>query len=131
MKAVWVPRPAPLYFMELTRHNTRFSGLELCRGDNDVEIHSFKVFLMNLGHNLGRDGVMMRLILKTRWLLPILMVGLAILAIEPPIWASDQTLVEVTSGTEPTATGLDLALIDAEAPAESEAAFDDTAYGTY
>jgi hypothetical protein len=74
---------------------------------------------------------MMRMILKTRWLLPILMVGLAILAIEPPIWASDQTLAEVTSGTEPTATGLDLAVIDVEAPAEPEAAFDDTAHGTY
>jgi hypothetical protein len=73
----------------------------------------------------------MRVVFKTRWLLPILMVGLAILAIEPPIWASDQSLAEVNTGTEPTATGLDLAVIDAEAPAEPETEFDDTAFGTY
>lgn len=73
----------------------------------------------------------MRVVFRTRWLLPILMVGVAILAIEPPIWASNQSLAEATSGTEPMATGLDLAMIEVEAPAEAEAAFDDTAYGTY
>jgi hypothetical protein len=73
----------------------------------------------------------MRIALKSRWVLPILMIGLVILTIEPPILASNQSLAEATSGTEPGATGLDLAVIDFEAPVEAAAAFDDTAYGTY
>ena len=73
----------------------------------------------------------MRVVLKTKWLLPILMVGLLILAVESPTVASDQSLAEVTSGTDPAATGLDLAVIEVEAPAEAEATFDSTAFGTY
>jgi hypothetical protein len=118
--------------MKITRHNVKSSGLNFVGGITALRFIPFlKVFLMNLGYNLGGEGMTMRIILKTRWLLPILMVGLVILTIEPPIQASDQSLAEVTSGTEPTETGLDLAMIEAEAPAEAEATFDNTAFGTY
>lgn len=95
---------------------------------------------------------MMKSVLKPRWLLPILVIGLAILlVIDRPTSASDQSLAMVTA--EPEATAAKLEPVPAEpeatatklepvaASAASEAStptpeavqeeFDDTACGTY
>jgi hypothetical protein len=73
----------------------------------------------------------MKIVVKTRWLLPILMIGLAILAIEPSISASDQSLTDATLATEGTASGLEPATPKAETSEATQAQFDDTALGTY
>ena len=70
----------------------------------------------------------MRTLVKTKWLLPILIVGLGILVVvQSPSSASDQALVEAELATgaavelQPVAAG----------PKGPEADFDDTAHGTY
>jgi hypothetical protein len=74
---------------------------------------------------------MMRIV-KTRWLLPILMIGLAILVvIEPPISASDQSLTDVMSATEAAVAGLEPAMPKAETSEAPHAQLEDAALGTY
>jgi hypothetical protein len=74
---------------------------------------------------------MMRIV-KTRWLLPILMIGLAILVVvEPPISASDQSLTDVMPATETAVASLEPAMPNAETSEATQAQFDDTALGTY
>lgn len=92
---------------------------------------------------------MMRSVLKPRWLLPILVVGLAILVvIDQPTSASDQSLAMVTAEPEATAAKLEPVPAEPEAtaaklqpvtasvastptPEAVQEESDDTACGTY
>ena len=73
----------------------------------------------------------MKILLKTKWLLPILIVGLAILVVvQSPSSASDQSLAEAELSTE-AAAELEPVAASPEGPEAPEAEFDDTAHGTY
>ncbi len=68
---------------------------------------------------------MMIIRVKTKWLLPVLIIGLAILVLmEPPISASEQSLADTDSATGAAAA-------KAEASVAPEAKLDNTAFGTY
>jgi hypothetical protein len=74
----------------------------------------------------------MRIMKKTRWLLPVLIIGLAALVvIEPSISASDRPLPDATLGTEGMATGLEPATANAETPGAKEAESHEADLGTY
>jgi hypothetical protein len=82
--------------------------------------------------------MMMKSVLKPRWLLPILVVGLAILVvIDRPTSASDQSLAMVTAEPEATAAKLEPVAASAASVASTptpeavQEEFDDTACGTY
>ena len=73
----------------------------------------------------------MKIFVKTKWLLPILIVGLAILlVVQSPSSASDQSLAEAELSTK-AAGELELVAASPEGPEAPEAEFDDTAHGTY
>ena len=89
---------------------------------------------------------MMKSVLRPRWLLPILVVGLAILVvIDRPTSASDQSLAMVTAEPEATVAKLEPVPAEPEAraaklepvtaktptPEAVQEEFDDTACGTY
>ena len=73
----------------------------------------------------------MRIAIKTRWLIPILMVGLFILALEPPTLASNQAPADAMPAPEATPAGLEPAMAEAETTEATQAEFDDTTCGTY
>ena len=74
----------------------------------------------------------MRTLVKTKWLLPILIVGLAILVVvQSPSSASDRSLVEAEISTETTASVLEPVVVRPEGPEAPEAEFDDSTHGTY
>ena len=73
----------------------------------------------------------MRTLVKTKWLLPILIVGLAILVVvQSPSSASNQVLVGAELSTEAAAEMKPVAA-GPEGPEAPEAEFDDSAHGTY
>ena len=74
----------------------------------------------------------MKISVKTKWLLPIFIVGLAILVVvQSPSSASDQSLAEVELSTETTASVLQPVVVSSEGPEAPDAEFDDSAHGTY
>ena len=74
----------------------------------------------------------MKTFVKTKWLLPILMVGLAVLVVvQSPSSASDQSLAVAELSTETTAAALEPVAASPEGPEAPEAEFDDSAHGTY
>ena len=74
----------------------------------------------------------MRTLVKTKWLLSILIVGLAVLVVvQSPSAASDQSPAEVELSTETIATVLQPVVVSSEGPEAPEAEFDDSAHGTY
>ena len=73
----------------------------------------------------------MRTLVKTKWLLPILIVGLGILVVvQSPSSASDQSLAEAELSTE-AAAELESVAANPEGPEAPEAEFDDSTHGTY
>ena len=73
----------------------------------------------------------MKIFVKTKWLLPILIVGLAILVVvQSPSSASDQSPVEAELSTG-AATVLEPVAAGPKGLESPEAEFDDSAHGTY
>ncbi len=92
--------------------------------------------------------IMMRIVFKTRWLLPILLIGLAVLFVKLPTSAADQALAGTSLTTEKSQVrvGDSASVIDppqaeprvdetvtasGEASDVAQAEFDDTSCGTY
>jgi hypothetical protein len=92
--------------------------------------------------------MMMRIVFKTRWLLPLLLIGLAVLFVELPTSTSDQALAGTSLTTEKSQAQVeDIASVvnpsqaeaqvdesvtaGGEAPDAAQAEFDDTTCGTY
>jgi hypothetical protein len=92
--------------------------------------------------------MMMRIVFKTRWLLPLLLIGLAVLFVKLPTSASDQALAgtSLTMEKSQVRVGDSASVIDppqaeaqvdetvtasGEAPDAAQAEFDDTSCGTY
>jgi hypothetical protein len=67
----------------------------------------------------------MRFTLKTKWLLPLMVIALAVLVVDLPTSASDQVALEDSIATEE----LDLTNEEASQPETRE--FDSTTHGTY
>jgi hypothetical protein len=91
---------------------------------------------------------MMRIVFKTRWLLPILLIGLAVLFVKLPTSAADQALAGTSLTREKSQAQVEdsasvvgppqaQAQVDetvtagGEAPDVAQAEFDDTTCGTY
>jgi hypothetical protein len=80
---------------------------------------------------IGRRRMMTKIVMKTGRLLPILVIGLAMLMlVEPPTPASGQSPTDVTPVADAPATGLESALNNIEETQTKEAETDDS-QGTY
>jgi hypothetical protein len=85
-------------------------------------------------------GMLVRILKKTTWLLPILLVGLAVLSLKSPAWTPNQALADDppttdearAEGAQPPAYPA-LAELAAEAPqpADATAQLDASTQGTY
>jgi hypothetical protein len=92
--------------------------------------------------------MMMRVVFKTRWLLPLLLIGLAVLFVKLPTSAADQALANASLTTEKSQAqvGEIASVVDppqaeaqvdepvtegTEAPEAAQAEIDDTTCGTY
>jgi len=78
-----------------------------------------------------KENAMTSSVLKTRWLLPLLIVGLAVLTVQAPAPPPPLSLAGVSSAAETEAIGLESVVPQAAATGPTQAAPDSAANGTY